>query len=154
MLLFREPENKGLHPRLFGTLVNVNEDCPFQNFLDIYVVALGEKYALMETPLEGDHMDHEGNVHCGVVNSLAETAMSMAVRTANHKGRLKELKMAMVDTTKFGETLRAESTVDEIGEDILVQVSISTVKGRKIATGTGVYSILGEFLPPAKDGLF
>lgn len=146
-MLFREPENKGLDCRLFGTIININEECPFHNFMDIYVVELGPGEAVLEIPIGKEHLNPQSIAHGGVTSSLADTAMGMAIRTENYYGVTVEMNMNYLRPAYKGETLIAKAKTINLGEKIIVaQAEVENLKGEKIAIARGTYFNKGIFL--------
>lgn len=148
MSMFREPENKGLDCRLFGYSINVNEDCPFQNFMDIYVVELGEGKALLEIPIQGDHLTPENLCHNGVASSLAVTAMDFAMKTKNLTGNLLEMNVQFSpETATVGDLYNATATIISAeGDTVVSQCEISTQKGEQVAMAKGTFKVKGKFI--------
>jgi len=150
-MLFREPKNNGLDCRLFGTLVNLNEECPFHNLMDIYVVELAPGEAVLEIPIQNDHLNPHNIAHGGVAFSLADTAMGMAIRTLNYKSVTIETNINYLKPVQKSDLLKGVGKVIELGKTIIVAEGIIYNKnGDKVAVLRGTYYNKGEYLAPVQ----
>lgn len=146
-LLFREAKNKGLDCRLFGTILNINEECPYHNLLDIYVVELGSGEAVLEIPLQKDHLNPQNIAHGGVAFSLADTAMGLAIRTLNRIGLTINTDINFLKPAKKSDTLKAIGKVIKKGKKIIVaEAVVVNQKNEQIAIARGTFFNRSEFI--------
>ncbi|MFZ7101922.1 MAG: PaaI family thioesterase [Peptococcaceae bacterium] len=150
-MFFREPQNNGLDCRLFGTLLNLNEECPFHNLIDMYIVELSPGEAVLEIPIQNDHLNPNNIVHGGVTFSLADTAMGMAIRTLNHNSVTIETNINYLKPAQKSDILKVVGKVVEFGRKIIVTEAIIYNKaGDKAAVARGTYYNKGVYLEPVQ----
>lgn len=147
IMLFREPKNNGLDCRLFGTILNLNEECPFHNLLDIYIVELSPGEAVLEIPIQKDHLNPQNIAHGGVAFSLADTAMGMAIRTMNFYGVTIETNINFLKPVMKSDNLTAVGKIVKFGEKIIVaEAEVRNKEGEKVAVARGTYYNKGQYL--------
>lgn len=148
-MLFREPKNNGIDCRLFGTILNINEECPYHNLLDMYIVELGPGEAVIEIPTQKEHLNPLETVHGGVTFSLIDTAMGVAIRTLNYDCVTVEANINYLKPVKKSEILTAIGKVVNLGRKIIVTEGVIKNKvGEIVAVARGTYFNIGEFLAP------
>jgi len=148
-MFFREPKNTGLDCRLFGTILNQNEDCPYHDLLDMYIVELAHGEAVMEVPTQKEHLNSMGVVHGGVAFSLLDTVMGIAVRTLNVNCVTLEANINYLKPVLKSDNLTAVGKVVKLGKTIIVTEGIIKNKnGEKVAAARGTYFNTGQFLAP------
>jgi len=148
-MFFREPKNNGLDCRLFGTILDLNEECPFHNLLDMYIVELSPGEAVMEIPIQKEHLNPQEIVHGGVTFSLLDTAMGVAIRTLNYTSVTIEANINYLKPVLKSDNLTAIGKVVNFGRNIIVTEGIIKNKnGEKIAVARGTYFNKGQFLAP------
>lgn len=148
MGMFREPVNRGIDMRIFGTIINVYEDCPFQTLMDIYLVELGAGSALLETPTGKDHITPDNICHNGLLSSLGSTSMEMALKTLNHNSRPIEVTLQFLNTVRLGDTIKAEASVLEIKEGTAyTECLLTNQKDERVAIAKGAFELTGKYLP-------
>jgi acyl-CoA thioesterase len=150
-MLFREPKNNGLDCRLFGTILNLNEEGPFHDHIDLYVVELSSGEAILEIPVQKEHLNPTGAVHGGLIFSLADAAMGFAIHTLNCLCVTVEANINYLKPIYKSDLLTAIGKVTQLGNTISVAESvIKNKKGETVAIARGTYYNTGEFLvPPA-----
>lgn len=146
-MFFREPENRGIDQRLFENILNINEECPYHNHLDIYITALEKGVAYLETPLEEKHMNPMAIVHGGLTFSLGDTAMGMAIRTTNYDVVTVDSQCYFMHSARVGDTLKGIGRVVKLGKTIIVaKAEILTQNNVKIAMMSGTFYNRGKVL--------
>ncbi len=145
--LFREPLNRGIDCRLFGTILYLNEECPFHNLMDIYVAELAPGEAVVEVPVGKDHINPNNIAHGGVAFSLADTAMGMAIRTLNHNSVTMEANIKFIKPAYKSDYLKAIGKVIELKEKIIkAEAEVINLKGEKIAVAQGIFYNKGKLI--------
>jgi acyl-coenzyme A thioesterase PaaI-like protein len=97
--------------------------------------------------LAGDkHRNHIGIVHGGMLMTFADQAMGMTGRrsTGEKPHATIELNMQFVGTVKVGDFVEAHCDVVRQTRSILFVASKLKVGPRIVATGSGIWKILGE----------
>src|SRR5690554_5755520 len=148
-MMFREPKNNGLDCRLFGTILNVNEECPYHDLLDMYIVELSQGEAVMEIPIQEEHLNPMNTVHGGLSFSLADTVMGVAIRTLNVNCVTVEANINYLKPVFKSDILSAIGKVVQLGKKIIITEGVIKNKtGEVIAIARGTYFNTGEFLAP------
>ncbi|MGI6225004.1 MAG: PaaI family thioesterase [Peptococcales bacterium] len=149
-MFFREPKNNGIDCRLFGTIINANEECPYHDLLDMYIVELGLGEAVIEVPTQNEHLNPMGTVHGGVTFSLMDTVMGVAIRTLNCDSVTVEANINYVKPVQKSDILTATGKVVNLGKKIIVTEGIVKNRaGETIAVARGTYFNTGEYLAPS-----
>ena len=96
-----------------------------------------------------EHMaNHSGNVHGGLISTLADSAMGRAGHTIKPGVRLAtsfDLKLTFVAVGRIGETLRATANVVHAGRRTCVTACrVEGSGGRLIATASGTFMVKRE----------
>jgi uncharacterized protein (TIGR00369 family) len=97
--------------------------------------------------LAGDkHRNHIGIVHGGMLMTFADQAMGMTGRrsTGEKPHATIELNMQFIGTVKVGDFVEAHCNVVRKTRSILFVESKLKVVTRIVATGSGIWKILGE----------
>jgi len=97
--------------------------------------------------IAGDkHRNHIGIVHGGMLMTFADQAMGMTGRrsTGEKPHATIELNMQFVGTVKVGDFVEAHCDVVRQTRSILFVASKLKVGSRIVATGSGIWKILGE----------
>ncbi|KJS82973.1 MAG: hypothetical protein JM58_13650 [Peptococcaceae bacterium BICA1-8] len=148
-MFFREPKNNGLDCRLFGTILNQNEECPYHNLLDMYIVELAPGEAVMELPTQKEHLNSMEVVHGGVTFSLLDTVMGISARTLNVNSVTVEANINYLKPVLKSDNLTAIGKVVKLGKKIIVTEGlIKNKEGEKVAVARGTYFNIGQFLAP------
>ncbi|NLT94477.1 MAG: PaaI family thioesterase [Clostridia bacterium] len=146
-MLFREPKNNGLDCRLFGSILNINDECPFHNLIDLYIVELSPGEAVMEIPAQEEHLNPMGAVHGGLIFSLADAVMGFAIRTLNIVSVTVEANINYLKPVYKSDTLTAIGKVIQSGNSIAVAEGLIKNKaGETVAVARGTYYNTSQFL--------
>ena len=118
------------------------------DWLGLKLVAVEEGGATVEM-VPTEHMaNHSGNVHGGLISTLADSAMGRAVHTIKPGVRLAssfDLKLTFIAAGRIGETLRAKATVVHAGKRTCVtDCRVEGPGGRLIATASGTFMVKRE----------
>ena len=148
-MLFREIENKGIDCRLFGYLIDSEEDNGCHNLIDIYFGAIGEGTVEMEIPVSKDHLNALNSVHGGIIATLIDSAMGMAMKSHNKVGVTTSLNVNYLKGAGRGDVLKAFGKVTRNGNKVVFcEARIENQRGDLLATRQGSFFVLGEFMGP------
>lgn len=145
MKFFREIENKGIDPKLFDDIVISMEKCPLYDQLDFFAVSLGEGVAEIEMPVQNKHFNSINIVHGGVVFSLGDTVMGMAINTMDTDCVTIDAQINYIKAGKKGDVLRAKGEVFKLGRRVIItRADIYNQKDERIAILNGTYFNTGK----------
>jgi uncharacterized protein (TIGR00369 family) len=117
-------------------------------WLGLKLVDVGEGTATVEM-VASEHMaNHSGNVHGGLISTLADSAMGRSVWTIKpgirHAASF-DLKLSFVAAARIGETLRATGKVVHAGRRTCVtECRVEGSGGKLIATASGTFMVKRE----------
>ena len=116
--------------------------CPYYQLLGMRVVAMGDGHARLEMPVEEKLLQIYGGVHGGATASLADSALAVALISANspeERAFTVELKVNYVATVSQGRLI-AEARLFQRGRTIAAgEVEVRNEDGRLIAKGLATY---------------
>ncbi|MFZ5942809.1 MAG: PaaI family thioesterase [Bacillota bacterium] len=128
-------------------LINLNDECPFHEHLDMYIVELSPGQAIMEIPIQNEHLNPQGIAHGGVAFSLADTAMGMAIRTLNHYSVTIDMNINFLKPIAKSDNLTAVGRVVSFGKRIIVtEAVLNNKQGEQAAVARGTYFNKGKYL--------
>ncbi len=143
----RDPKNEGLNNRLFETIIKLNRECPFHNFMGIYITELRPGEAVLELAINENHINPREIAHGGVAFSLADTAMGFAIRTLNYHGATIEMNINYIKAAGKSDILKATGRVVDIGSRFsVVQAQVVNQEGEKIAVSRSTFYNLGKLV--------
>lgn len=143
--LFREPENKGIDCRVFYTILQITESCKYYDDMEMYIVSLGKGEAELEIPVEAKHLNPLGIVHGGVIFSLADTVMGLAINTLDADCVTMDAQINYIKPGKVGDVIKARGMVVKFGRKIIVtRAEIVNQKNELVAILNGTYYNNGE----------
>jgi len=131
------------NPHLVALLKQYRET-PFHTLLGLDIQALEEGHSSLILPLNHSHMNYRGITHGGVLMSLCDSAMGMAVRSLGRRSVTLEMNISFLDMTREGEELVAEGRVITRGRTILVCEAEVRHKDRLVAKARGTFYVLPE----------
>ncbi len=117
-------------------------------WLGLRLVAEEEGSATVEM-VASEHMaNHSGNVHGGLISTLADSAMGRSIWTIKPGVRQAasfDLKLSFVAAARIGETLRATGKVVHAGRRTCVaECRVEVSGGKLIATASGTFMVKRE----------
>lgn len=117
---------------------------PFHAWLGIEVVDAGKGWVRVALEARAEHINLQGLVHGGLLATLADTAMGLALRTALEPGR-RHVTIAMdVRFLRPGKPGRVEATgtAVRVGRSVgHAEASLVDERGRELARAQGTYSV-------------
>lgn len=117
-------------------------------WLGLKLVAVDEGSATVEMTASEHMANHSGNVHGGLISTLADSAMGRSLRTIKpgvRRAASFDLKLSFVAAAKIGETLRATGKVVHAGRRTCVtECRVEGSGGRLIATASGTFMVKRE----------
>jgi len=130
----------GLSCELVDKVLNIFNNSHFSKFVGVEIVALGNGLCRITCPVKGDLLNSYNGVHGGVMATLADVSMGLAVATHGRKTVTAELNVNYLAQAVEGEVLVAEGRVVHQGDTLLVaECSISNSSDRLIAIARGMY---------------
>ncbi|MCX7786553.1 MAG: PaaI family thioesterase [Spirochaetes bacterium] len=134
---------EALHQR-FSVLYQQYRETPFHTLLGMDIQTIEEGRSVLTLPLTHSHMNYRGITHGGVLMSLCDSAMGMAVRSLGHRSVTIEMNISFLDVTREGESLVAEGRILKEGKTLLVCEAEIRQKDRRVAKARGTFYILPE----------
>ncbi|WP_367649527.1 PaaI family thioesterase [Paenibacillus sp. NEAU-GSW1] len=116
----------------------------FWGDLGCEVVRADGQKAVISLKAEQRHLNLLGIVHGGVLMSLIDNAMGLAVMLAyrDQKTVTANMNTHFLENTKKGTLYCEGSIMHRIGRTITLQASVTNEEGRLIAWGSGAYRIV------------
>lgn len=113
--------NKGIDEELFNEIIEMNESTPYHRLLDIEISMLDKGIAEITTTIQEKHLNPVGNAHGGMLFSLFDTALGMAVRTMGRYNITSlDMDMNFIAPAKPGDTLTVTGKVVHLGRSTAV----------------------------------
>ena len=119
-------------------------ETPFHTLLGLDIRILESGHSVLVLPLNHSHMNYRGITHGGVLMTLCDSAMGMAVRSLGRSSVTLEMNINFLDMTQEGEELVAEGRIIKKGRSILVCEAEVRKKDRLVAKARGTFYILPE----------
>jgi len=132
-----------LHQRFSGLFQQYRET-PFHTLLGLDIQTLEEGRSVLTLCLTNSHMNYRGITHGGVLMTLCDSAMGMAVRSLGRRSVTIEMNINFLDVTREGELLVAEGRILKEGKTLLVCEAEVRQKDRLVAKARGTFYILPE----------
>ena len=125
-------------------------------WLGIEEVSVGEGSAVLEMPATEHMANHSGNLHGGLISTLADSAMGRSLHTLQppvSRAASFDLKLNFIASAKIGERIRATGRVVHAGRRTCVaECRIEAEDGRLIATASATFMVRrGEEQEPGAD---
>lgn len=137
----RSEESRNPH---LSVLIQQYRETPFHTLLGLDIQTLEEGHSVLVLPLNHSHMNYRGITHGGVLMSLCDSAMGMAVRSLGRPSVTLEMNISFLDMTQEGEELVAEGRIIKRGRTILVCEAEVREKDRLVAKARGTFYVLPE----------
>ncbi len=116
---------------------------PYGDFLGIKILEVADGKARCSLELKDHHLNNGGRVHGGVLNSLADTAAGVAVRSVRPEGKLSattDLSISFIRPPQ-GKTLEAEAVIIHAGKR-LFRAEIAIFSDEKLVAKTNATFML------------
>ena len=114
-------------------------------WLGLKLVAEEEGSATVEMVALEHMANHSGNVHGGLISTLADSAMGRSIHTlkpAVRRAASFDLKLSFIAGARIGETLRARGKVVHAGRRTCVtECRVERSDGKLIATASGTFMV-------------
>ncbi len=138
------PVNQGIDEKLFAYLLKSIWEAPFYKLLDIELVSIAPGQAAFAMEARPEHTNSIGLIQGGLVSSLADTAMGIAVRSLGVNAVTVDLSIGFTGSARLGDNLRAEGKVVKAGREIYFAETRVTAGERLIAYCKGTFYKIGE----------
>lgn len=113
--------NRGIDEELFNEIIEMNESTPYHRLLDIDISMLDKGMAEVTTTVQEKHLNPAGNAHGGMLFSLFDTALGMAVRTMGRYNITSlDMDMNFIAMARPGDTLKVTGRVIHLGRSTAV----------------------------------
>ncbi|MEG6520616.1 PaaI family thioesterase [Desulfotomaculum sp. 1211_IL3151] len=130
-----------MEPKIQEMINAVNEN-PFGKMLNIELTELNTGESSVEITVLPHHLNPHGTLHGGVMATMADIAMGVAVRTLGKVGMTINLNTNFIATALLGERVIARGKVVHDGNSI-ASVECTVSRGEDIlARSTGVWYLL------------
>lgn len=136
--------NEGSTAQQLSVLCQQYRETPFHALLGLDIQTLEEGRSVLVLPLAHSHMNYRGITHGGVLMTLCDSAMGMAVRSLGLRSVTIEMNISFLDVTREGEELLAEGKILKQGRTLLVCEAEVRQKERLVAKARGTFYILPE----------
>lgn len=119
-------------------------ETPFHTLLGLEIQILESGHSVLVLPLNHSHMNYRDITHGGVLMTLCDSAMGMAVRSLGRPSVTLEMNISFLDMTQEGEELVAEGRVLRKGSSIHVCEAEVRKENRLVAKARGTFYILPD----------
>ena len=114
-------------------------------WLGIEVVEAGDGRAVLEMTAREQMANYSGNLHGGLISTLADSAMGRAMYTvqpAVTRAASFDLKLNFIAAARIGERIRATGTVVHAGRrTVVAECRVERADGRLIATASATFMV-------------
>ena len=124
------PVNQGIDENLFAYLTKSIEQAPFYKLLGIELLSIAPGQAVFEMEARHEHTNSIGLIQGGLVSSLADTSMGIAVRSLGVNGATVDLSVGFTGSARLGDILRAEGRVVKLGRRLFTETKV--VAGKRL----------------------
>lgn len=113
--------NKGIDEELFNEIIEMNKSTLYHKLLNIEISMLDKGIAEITITIQEKHLNPAGNAHGGMLFSLFDTAMGMAVRTLGRYNITSlDMDMNFIAPARPGNTLTVTGRVVHLGRSTVV----------------------------------
>lgn len=138
------PVNQGIDENLFAYLTKSIEQAPFYKLLGIELLSIAPGQAVFEMEARREHTNSIGLIQGGLVSSLADTSMGIAVRSLGVNGATVDLSVGFTGSARLGDVLRAEGRVVKAGKEIIFTETKVTAGKRLICYSKATFYKVAE----------
>lgn len=136
-----------LPPQYIEEILRLHRINPFAALLGITIEGLAEGYSRLRLPVETSSTNPYGGVHGGVLATLADISMGIALRTVGLQPVTAELTVNYLGQSRVGDELVAEGRVVHQGNTLILTESVVKSGGNKTAAmAKGVFMSRGLLL--------
>ncbi|MBE3589183.1 MAG: PaaI family thioesterase [Thermoanaerobacteraceae bacterium] len=129
-----------LSAELVAEVLQVFNSSRFSRLMGCTLAGLGNGSCRITCPVSGNLLNSFNGVHGGVIATLADVSMGMAVATLGYRAVTVEMSVNYLALAGEGEMLIAEGRVIHQSKKLLLaECSISNAAGRLITRGRGLY---------------
>lgn len=133
-------EDSLLPPTRSGEVLNIKKLSPFAELIGLRIDRLAENYCRLKLLLDDKCINYNGNIHGGVIATMSDTCMGVALRTVGLKPLTAELTVNYLSTPRIGDELTAEGRINHRGNTIiLTECTIKSSDNKDIAKGRGIF---------------
>ncbi|GAB6179151.1 hypothetical protein JCM14036_04700 [Desulfotomaculum defluvii] len=130
-----------MDPKILEMITYANEN-PFAKMLNIEITELNVGESCIEITVLPHHLNPHGTLHGGVISTLADIAMGVAVRTLGKLGMTINLNTNFIAAALLGERVTARGKVVHEGSSVIsVECTLSKEKD-VLARSTGLWYVL------------
>ncbi|WP_273484939.1 PaaI family thioesterase [Desulforamulus ruminis] len=115
---------------------------PFARMLNIEIKEMEPGAAVIEVKVRPMHLNPHGTLHGGVLSSMADIAMGVAVRTLGKIGVTVTLNTNFINPGNLGERIVARGKVTHQGNTLVATECIITRDSQVLAQSTGVFFVI------------
>ncbi len=118
----------------------INKLSPFAELIGIKIDKLAENYCRLKLLLEEKCINYNGGIHGGVIATLSDTCMGVALRTVGLKPLTAELTVNYLSPPRVGTELTAEGWIIHRGKTIiLAECAIKSDDSINVAKSRGIF---------------
>lgn len=138
------PLNEGLDHNLFAYLLDSIEKAPFYGLLNIELVSIAPGRSVFEMLARPEHTNSIGLVQGGLIGSLADTSMGIAIRSLGVNAATVDMSIGFTTPARLGEILRAAGQVVKSGRDIYFAETRVQAGQRLVAYSKATFFKVGD----------
>lgn len=138
------PINEGLDQNLFAYLLDSIEKAPFYKWIGIELVSIAPGKAIFEMQVRPEQTNSIGLLQGGVVTSLADSAMALAIRSIGVNAATVDISIGLTAPAQVGDILRAEGQVVKSGRDIYFAETRVQAGQRLVAYSKATFFKVGD----------
>lgn len=121
-------------------MLKIEKLSPFAELIGLKIDKLAENYCRLKLLLDDKCINYNGNIHGGVIATMADTCMGVALRTVGLKPLTAELTVNYLSPPRVGDELTAEGWINHRGNTIiLTECTIKSRDDTDIAKGNGIF---------------
>lgn len=123
-------------------IIDFANNNPFARMLNIEIKELEPGISVIEAEVQPMHLNPHGTLHGGVLTSMADIAMGVAVRTLGKAGVTVTLNTNFISPGNLGEKIVARGKVVHLGNTLVATECTITRDSHVLAQATGVFFII------------
>lgn len=133
-------EEASLPPTYAEEISRINKLSPFAELIGIRIDKLADNYCSLKLLLADKCINYNGGIHGGVIATLSDTCMGVALRTVGLKPLTAELTVNYLSAPRVGDELTAEGWIIHRGGTIvLTECTIKSDNSKDVARGRGIF---------------
>lgn len=142
----RETAKKDLPPDYVEEILKLHCLNPFAALLGIEIDSLADSYCRLRLPLQDKCTNPYGGVHGGVVATLADISMGIALRTIGLQPVTVELTVNYLGQAEKDQPLLAEGRVNHQGRTLILTECSVTSGAKTVAQARGIFMSRGALV--------